>query len=41
LESAGLVSGEFDDNRRSPWDFLIDVKAVQLEPVIVVHGGHD
>jgi hypothetical protein len=26
LESASLVSGEFDDNRRSLGDFLIDVK---------------
>ena len=41
LESAGLVSGEFDDNRRSLRDFLIDVKVVELESVIMVRGGHD
>jgi hypothetical protein len=28
LESASLVSGEFDDNGRSLRDFLIDVKFV-------------
>jgi hypothetical protein len=41
LKSASLVSGEFDDNRRSLRDFLIDVKVVYLESVIVVRGGHD
>jgi hypothetical protein len=41
LESTCLVSGEFDDHRRSLRNFLIDVKVVQLESVIVVRGAHD
>jgi hypothetical protein len=41
LESPSLVSNEFDDNGRPLRDFLIDVKVVQLESVIVVNGGHN
>ena len=35
LESPSLVSDEFDDNGRSLQNFLVDVKVVQLESVIV------
>src|SRR3984957_8383370 len=41
LESASLVSSEFDDDRRSLRNFLVDVKVVQFESVIVVRCGHD
>jgi len=41
LESAGLVSGEFDDHCRSLRNFLIDVNVVQLESVIVVRSAQD
>jgi hypothetical protein len=41
LESASFVSGEFDDGPCAFPDLLIDLKVIQLESVIVVHGGHD
>jgi hypothetical protein len=39
LQTPRLVSGKFDDNGRHLRNFLVDVKVVQLESVIVVRAA--